>query len=443
MKISKSICRFVLVPTLLVAVGCAKEMSEEQLKRENRDRVVERVSGSIGYFSGSIETQGNQVVPMELNVAVRTSTEGVAATPVVTLKTGLFGGVEVTTSDAIYDSGRSELIAKFGRSGRITLELKGILSSKGFEGTLLGNTSRSHRVNLKRGNSSTQAVRDSVLVYQAKYKRKDGKPYDHLPSLLTLRLNSEKVKSPESFDLDEMPLISLSILFQGQTRVATQATRVAYDPLVSQMEVAISDRVAIRFENLGFPEGQVPANLIPERIVGTIYRDASIEVGTVEAQRISTFPDWAPMPSSFLGCLSMPAAGLTYPVNARLTDTNTELTNPSGIIFPRAPALGLEITILTDEGLPYGRMNFALAESDPMASRMLFRQQRPSSILNLEVLLSGGKSAVLGSDPWNSLTGLMQTPRSSTSANLRPRLTLYPSFTQGQIPPCGTPANRR
>lgn len=431
-----------LILVVSTGIGCAKELSEEQLKRENRDRVMERVSGSIGDFSGAIEQQGNQFVPMELTVRVRTATEGgpagpaVTTKPVVTMKTGLFGGVEVTTSDATYDSGRSELIARFSRSGRVTLELKGIVGDKGFEGTLLGNTSRSQRVMLRRGTSTTLSLPETVLLYQASYKMKTGKPYAHLPSLLTLRLNSQKEASPESFDLDEMPKISLSVFFHGQEGSAAQAARVAYDPLVSQMEVTLSNRVAVRFNNLGAKDAQVPTSLIPDRLLGTIYFDSN-EVGTVEATRLNAMPNWAPMPSIYEGCLEMPAAQLVYPVSARLTDGNSEIINPSGILFPKAPALDLEITLLTEDALPYGRMIFLLKESDPMNSRLLFAQKRPSSVMNLDVFLGDGKSGAQGRNPWESIVGVMQTPRSLASLGLRPRLYLNPSSGLRQVPQCG------
>lgn len=421
---------------LLLTAGCAKELSKEQLERETRDRVVDRVSGSKGYFVGSIE-QGSQVVPLELSVDVRT-TSGTDVSPAVTMKTGLFGGVVVSASSATYDAGRNELIARFSKGAKVTLELKGIISEKGFEGTLVGDTSRNQKVHLRKNSSSPASLRDNVLVYRMTYKNRAGKPFPHLPSVMTLRLNLESTKAPDSFDLDQMPSMSMAFRFQGTSRVPNLSTRVSYDPLVSLMEVALSDRVVIRFRNLGFQEGNIPSDLVPEKMVGTIYQD-SVEVGIVEGVRISSLPpeDWAP-PSNYTGCLTMPAAGLVYPVTARLTDLNVDLANPSSILFPKAPAYNLDLTVLTTDGTAYGRMALILVESDPITSRLLFRQTRGSSIVNLEMLI--GKNQV--GEPWAGLTGSMQTPRSRVGSSQTPKLSLTPGMVMGQVPSCGASAKR-
>ena len=450
---SENTFRFAVPGALLLSVGlllmgCAKELSKEQLERENRDRMVERVSGAKGFFSGGIE-QGDRLVPMELDVGVRTVAGSAdPAIPAVTMKVGLFGGVRVSSITAIYDKGRNELIARFGRAagGKVTLELKGTLSEKGFEGTLEGNASGSQRVKLKRLAASTSNLKDNLIAYQAVYRGRDGKQFPHLPSQMTLRLDLASAAAPESFDLDQMPSLAMAFRFVGLPRVSTQAKRVTYDPLVSQMDVMLSDRVLIRFGRLAFEGERVPADLMPDRFEGVIYQDA-VEVGTLEVtRRVGSFlQDWV-MPTSFTGCFSMaPGSGLIYPVSARVTDLNLELGDPAGrsnILFPSAPALNLELSVLMADGTSYGRMFFKLVESDPLFSELRFRQEKGVSLANLRLTIGMGKTQ---DQPWSTLFGSMQTPRSARaprgSGDQGPSLYLTPGQLQGQVPLCFAPSS--
>src|SRR5690606_29758473 len=90
----------VLIGVALALAGCAKELSEEERRREHSEREYHRLLKAEGEYRGYLLAGEGRRVPFEILVTVQRNPAGGETVPEVqaSMRVGLFGGVKIASS---------------------------------------------------------------------------------------------------------------------------------------------------------------------------------------------------------------------------------------------------------------------------------------------------------------------------------------------------------
>lgn len=335
----------ILAIALMVSslTNCAKEVSEEERQREERDRQLQRIEMAEGVFKGSLNTEKGQT-PVELTFTAQKNTGISTKAPklLVSMNIGLFGGVKIESSDSSYDHGTGEIIANFTSTSagiNKTLELKGYIEGDEFKGSLTGAQQGIHALNLNKNSLSLVTLEKE---YHYSMIVNDDKKVT--AEVIIERLNKTHNSTP-SYDLPELPFLTAGFRFIGLSSSPLVPQDVRYDPLSGTMEIDLTNTSKMTIHNLYLAEngsGSPLSLLTAEYEIGhKKYASAQLSSGSpVLTEKQLTKP-----PQYFIGKYKGPNSDITFNIIAQMNLTGKVQANPIDSPFGSFPSLNLNMTI--------------------------------------------------------------------------------------------------
>lgn len=239
-------------------LSCANELSEEKKVRENSDREYDRLSKAAGVYTGHIAGPDGMIVPASVNVLAQKnpSSQGEKPSLMVALRIGLFGGVTVTSTAAIYDFGTKQLSASFSKGGATNtgqqkqspgdtsstpiLEFRAVVDNDGLiDPVLVGAHQGIKKLSLTRADTD-----DGLFSYEEETKFlyfASGKKDGGADGVLTLKKRPEPQLSPPTADLPLFPGLDATVELDHFSISPEFASSVLYDPIQNTLDIYFSD----------------------------------------------------------------------------------------------------------------------------------------------------------------------------------------------------------
>lgn len=424
-----------LILNALVLLACAKEVSDEEKRREENNRQYDRYAAASGVFEGYVEHSDGKGIPATLAVVAKRNPTGGDDQPVldVTLQLGMFGGVTITAGDASYDWGTGIVTAKFPRGGgggqgqgqgqqpggqagaaaSDSLELRARINNGQLsDATLVGPRTGTHDMFMRpKANAQLEAAHEyQVGLTLTSTLSPESRP---VAAVLSMRRDTTDIKPPLTSDMPLLPPLRSSLRFQALADAPQQALITYYDPLTGTLDAVLGDSRNFVLDNLFVPIDSGNQTLQLTTAVSTtgVVSVASKTIGQVQAV-------WTPNvtnltnnlaglpPRTYYGTYKGTSGGRELNVVGTFDFFGSTVANPSEFGFSSFPKMRIYLDICLG-GRVQERRAFDASAFDYLNSKIyMMWQQDPGSQMQLRF-----------SQGWEALDGYIMrsgTPRGGT-----------------------------
>jgi len=404
----------IVIQIVLAALaGCAKETSEEDREREERERTLERLSRAEGEFSGYLKKEQG-IVPLSVTIsALRTPTNDVQDPRLrVVVRLGLFGGATISTTNTSFDSGNGLVVANFGdgkaggsaeknkafafatNGSSGSLEFRGYVGNDTIKDAVLdGANQGTNTLVLERKSDNSLNLLSDANEFTYGIIDSDQK----VSGVLTIeRSNAKRIPSANS-DLPEFPSLDATVVFSGFGVVPQDAKDVKYDPIDSSLEISFSGNSKVVFKNVLIPKTMNLKEEGSKLISGMsgVVDLAGGEYASIKVKRadgLSVTVDKAEVPHDFyIGSYKGDGSPLSFNAIAFLEYLGEASLNDIEFPFPKLPTYRLKLTVCLGSK-PYVEKILDLSAIDYLRKGMYFKNVDPNvqEILKLNYQLDWG-----------------------------------------------------
>lgn len=374
----------------LFIFGCAKELSEEEQKREETERNLSRIQKAEGHFEGHIVSADKQsALPLSLEITTRRNPIGNDEMPQlqVAMKLGLFNGLSISTTETKFDYGTNTFSAKFPKNFGPGIEISGTIdqgqsiTSLNVYGPQSGRfRAQIHRVQ-RPALFANDKEPDPFLVTLTTH----DPGQTPLQGLLYLKRKEQDKQAPDTSDFAYLPDLDGGLKIQGAGTISQTIKSVLYDPLKGLLEMSFHQGGQFRFTNLFLKRENsntstgVTINNFSydfKDLKGVLINKSKIEgvvsvVKMTEENAAKMQSQFNLRPEIFKGTLQGKKDFLKYTVLATLTSSDHEIQNTSETFFESFPEMSLKITLCLN-GRPYSETDYLLKQLDYMAKQLVF-----------------------------------------------------------------------
>jgi hypothetical protein len=354
--------------------SCAKEVSDEDRRREETDRELRRLESAEGDFSGLIEVAPRRGVPFVMSILATRNPQANADTPTLTatLSLGFFGGVSLVAERVGYDWGSGKITAVFGK---LEVELDGLKDKKSFErGTITGSKLGQRSLIAIASNSIEQSAREYMLPMSFRGGESSQ------TALLNIKRTSADIDAPEFSDLSTLPPLQSAIRLSNVSQVLHALERTWFDPLAGTIDLQIRNDSWIRISDVfasleESDQGLVLEPAMKSEFFGAMYLGGQAVTDTsfsFDTARLN-MGEYAPrkVPRFFTGTYKGSESGLTLKMYASLDDSGGVMQNPSELEFSNVPDLRLRLVRCMD-GSPINTIVLKIFSLDYLRSKLVF-----------------------------------------------------------------------
>jgi len=435
---------------LPLVYSCAKEVSDEDRRREESDRELARLAAAEGSFPGFVRMSDSQGVPFRIDIQSKRNPQSGLDKPTlnVAMNIGFFGGVSLVASEANYDWGSGKLTATFSSSS-------GPGAGGGAGAGSTANTFEIQMTGLKDKKSFQKAMIKGSVLGERSLTSLDYDPItrdensfsfpmvfslgaENQTAILNLKRLNVDVPAPSNSDMPTLPPIRSSLLFTTAANVSQEGILTWYDPLAGTLDIQLRENTWLRIAKLYAPVDQSQQTLADVKVPeydGSVYiggRSAYAARLNFDTGRFGLASyELRTLPKYYLGTYKGSSEGLELRAIAALTDNGTTVENPSDIGIPSSPSLQLKLMYCLD-----GRTNYAINATifalDYLAGQMRFREDGLGKRL----------TQVNISQNWLKLDGIITDQSGAIGGNARnPVYQLQALSTQSTPPTCTTNLN--
>lgn len=436
-------------------LSCAKEVSDEDRRREEADRELKRLTAAEGHFPGFIEMDETRGVPFMLDVLTKRNPQAGNDSPTldVTMTLGFFGGVSLVAQRANYDWGSGKLTAVFAKAGgapgaegsnplaagntgpnssnTIEIELTGLSEQKSFaQGTVKGSRLGQKSLLSLKSDPITHGVNDFS------YPMVFSLGAETQTAILNLKRLNVDLKAPSSSDMPSLPPLQSSLRFSRTANISQDATVTWFDPLAGTLDLQLRANSWVRVENIFAPidRSQEPsvslADIKNMEYSGSIYVGGRATYGAklnLDSARLG-LAEYAPqsLMSYYVGTYKGSETGLPLKSFAVLTDTGATIQNPEDLSMPSIPRLQMKLVRCID-GQPISTYTVNTFSIDYLAGEMRFVDASGTSRNVTTIKVSQG---------WMQFDGTIVNQDSSTGSARNPVFSLRATQDQSKEPNC-------
>ncbi len=386
--------------------GCANEPSEEAKRRELSDREYTRLEKAAGTYAGYMDGPSGKAVPTSIKVTVRknpTATAGEKPILLVVLRIGLFGGVRIASSSALFDWGTKGLSATFapGKAdadkadgGSARLEFRAtVVDGDLVKPALFGAHQGSHPLFLKKTSEETLQP-DQEFRFLLYVPKGDGGYEPKNRAMLTLKTRKEPEAAPADADLPLFPGLEASVYFEGFAGTPQVASLILYDPIKATLELQFSKASWMKLTDVYVNVDELSINM-PQEMPGKVTVGGFNFKDVLLRQAPSLVAPQKLPPAVFLGTFQGAPDTLKYKAVGYLHFKESASNNTPDLPFLSFPDMRFEIVVcLGDE--PFQKSFHKLVSVDFLNLKGLFRRENDSADSPLRVTWSKNLDTVDG-----------------------------------------------
>jgi hypothetical protein len=398
---------------VLVLMGCAKELSLEELKRESSMRQHQRLEKASGDYRGFVIVDETRRIPCDLVVSSRWNAEGKATEPVIqgALRIGLFGGVQLASSSAYFDWGTGELTIGFAKTGTSNrLEFRATIKDDLIQkATLEGPNQGRWNLELTKG-ALTGIIPGSETVYSMD-EISGGKSVTRKTASVWIKRLPVDEPAPPSADLSHFPGLKTVVKLPYFSKVSQDVVQTLYDPLAGTIHFQLGDVSRMEVEGVYLPSGPLTGKIF----LGNTVK-STVVLREVDRAALPLNPELPP--DRYRGTFQTGPSTPVFASVSYLQFTGASVMNPADYVFRSFPSLRL-VHNVCDEKTLVGRLIFDLEAVEYFDGRAEFIASNKKKTMELRI-----------SPDWKRLEGRIRAPESAGGEDW-PRLVLSPDATLG------------